>query len=66
MTEYMTCKKGLSTTTFTHDGSAMDEQKKYKYLSYYRKQYSNKRVILLGRDIKRHNCLSLFSVNKKN
>lgn len=52
LTELITKKSNLPITSFTHDESAMNAKTNYQQLSYDRKQYTNKKVVLLGRDIK--------------
>lgn len=51
-TENITSQVGLSSTSFTHDGSSMMNQIKYQDLPQDKSEYSDRKVILMGRDIK--------------
>ncbi|RMI26247.1 MAG: sulfotransferase domain-containing protein, partial [Calditrichaeota bacterium] len=51
-TEALTATAGLPRAVFTHDGSAMKEQKSYRELSPDKRFYRDKKVVLLGRDVR--------------
>ena len=64
-TEFMTKASGLPRVTLTHDGSAMIKHKHYTELSSDKKKYRNKKVLLLGRDIKDTLVSAYFQATKR-
>jgi len=64
-TEVITKKSDLPIVSFTHDGSAMLDKKKYKELSYNKQVYVNKKVILMGRGIKDTLVSAYFQATKR-
>jgi len=64
-TEIMTNKSGLPRVSFTHDGSALNDKRKYKNLSRDKQKYTNKKVVLMGRDIKDTLVSAYFQATKR-
>ena len=63
--DFITAKVGLPAMSFSHDGAAMVDKTNYKKLSYDRKKYINKKVIMLGRDIKDTLVSAYFQATKR-
>ena len=64
-TEFMTSKSGLPRVKLSHDGSGMRKPKEYNKLSRDKQKYTNKKVILLGRDIKDTLVSGYFHATKR-
>jgi hypothetical protein len=51
-TEFLTAAAGLPVTTFTHDNAGMRQRRHYSRLNPDKSEYREKKVLLLGRDIR--------------
>jgi hypothetical protein len=63
--EYISSTSGLPRTVFTHDGSAMLEKRSYKELNKNKRQYRNKKVLLLSREVKDTLVSAYFQATKR-
>ena len=64
-TEILTSKSNLPRVSFTHNGSAMIDKTKYKKLFRDKRKYTDKKVILMGRDIKDTLVSAYFQATKR-
>lgn len=64
-TETITSKSGLAKVSFTHDESGMKAQRPYAELSRDKQKYADKKIILMGRDIKDTLVSAYFQATKR-
>ena len=65
MTELITSGSGLPRVSFSHDGTAMVDETSYRQLFRGKIQYADKKVILMGRDIKDTLVSAYFQATKR-
>ena len=65
LTEFITNQSGLPRVWCSHDGSSLKNGTKYQNLSHDRMRYADKKVILLGRDIKDTLVSAYFQATKR-
>ena len=64
-TEFMSTSSGLPRVKFSHDGTGQNIAKPYEQLSRDKQEYTDKKVILLGRDIKDTLVSGYFHATKR-
>ena len=64
-TKIITSESSLPKVSFTHDGAGMSDKTKLKHLSHDKQVYANKKVILMGRDIKDTLVSAYFQATKR-
>jgi hypothetical protein len=64
-TDSLPISGGLPKVSFTHDDSGMKDKTRYDKLSRDRRKYSNKKVVLMGRDIKDTLVSAYFQATKR-